>query len=375
MSNDAQIGVLVEGTIGDSLILVPTLSMLASHFRDSEIYLISFTNANALSAESILRATFPSFRFSVINNSAERSFFRRLSSWLKLASLARDQKLDSLVYAFRPENQHASKRAKWHRLIVTLCVPAQRYGFDVSAWPLPSINKSPINKSPKNKSRSENLISKLLFDRVATSLGVEKEFSKFGHKIKLVEDDIKIANTWLQTQFEVEPKNYYVVCVSGKTKAQRWPLVRYIEVITELSKLYSLAPVFVGSAAEVDLHRQVIAELGFGYTAAGLAIGQTGAVMQRAQFYLGNDTGPMHLAAALNVQCLVIQSSRNLAGTWDPLGEKHIIHRSEPDCVGCGLASCKLPKQICLTSITVEQVLSSCERLQLSKRYLADPKI
>jgi ADP-heptose:LPS heptosyltransferase len=363
MSVKSRLGVLIEGTIGDSLILVPTLRMLQQKFPDCSIEVISFTNADSISAEAVLSATFPRFAFTVINNSGEQNIFRRLGAWIMLTKRIRSQGINLLVYAVRPEEERASHRARWHRGIVKLLTSVEEFGFHVDKWPL------------ANATKNENLISKLLFDRIARSFKLKKQFSDFDHRIKIGSDDLDTGTAWLGKQFGARPQQYYALCVSGKTAAQRWPLQRYLEVVVALHTLYSLEPVFIGSPNEADEHAQMISELGFGFTSAGLSIGQSSMVIGRAKFYLGNDTGPMHLAAALDRQCVVVQSSRNIAGTWDPLGEEHVLHKSEPDCAGCGAVECRLQEQLCLTNITVDQVLSSCKNLLSSKHHLAEPNL
>lgn len=49
------------------------------------------------------------------------------------------------------------------------------------------------------------------------------------------------------------------------------------------------------------------------------------AVLQRAILFLGHDSGPMHLAAAVDTPCVAVFSKRNLPGIWYPLGRGHRI--------------------------------------------------
>jgi len=350
MSAKNRVGVLIEGTIGDSLILVPMLRMLELKFPNCLIEIVSFTNDKSISAKSVIGASFPEFSFSTIKNSEGQNSFRRLCAWLKLIKRIKSHRLNSLVYAFRPENEHASKRAKWHKLIINMLTSSKAYGFKVDSWPV----------SNRNDSQRNNLISKLLFERTAKALGVENSFSDFDHKIKISRHSLAAASDWLDSQFHTKTKRYYCLCTSGKTQAQHWPLPRYLKIVGELYKLHKLEPMFIGAPNEVSLHDRLIKQLGFGYSAAGLSIEESSAVLQGAEFYLGNDTGPMHLAAALGLRCVVVQSARNIVGSWDPLGEGHIVHQSTPDCAGCGAAKCLLQEQLCLTSIAADQVLLSC---------------
>ena len=48
-------------------------------------------------------------------------------------------------------------------------------------------------------------------------------------------------------------------------------------------------------------------------------------VMEKTLFYLGHDSGPMHLAAMINVPCVAIFSARAKPGVWFPEGDGHRI--------------------------------------------------
>jgi len=340
----------MEGTIGDTLILVPTLRLIENHFSGHHIDIVSFTDSDAISAGAILAETFPEFGFRVIRNSPDKQIFSRFGAWLKLTKLVRRERIETLIYAFRPENQRASKRAGWHKMLIEILASVTTHGFKVDRWP----------SALANHHEKENLIAKILFERVAMSLDRKVDFADFDHRIELCKKDADFAVSWLKKRLIPRKNGYFIACVTGKTKAQRWPLDRYKEVLAQLNELHDLSPVFIGSASDADVHEALISELGFGFSSAGLSLMQSCGLMQTAEFYLGNDTGPMHLAAAQGVKCIVLQSSRNLKGTWDPLGEGHLVQQSTPDCIGCGLSECRLENQICLTDITVNQVVRSC---------------
>jgi ADP-heptose:LPS heptosyltransferase len=56
-----------------------------------------------------------------------------------------------------------------------------------------------------------------------------------------------------------------------------------------------------------------------------LSVRETAAALARAQLFVGHDSGPMHLAAAVGTPCVAIFSSRNLPGEWFPHGKQHSI--------------------------------------------------
>jgi ADP-heptose:LPS heptosyltransferase len=84
------------------------------------------------------------------------------------------------------------------------------------------------------------------------------------------------------------------------------------------------------------------------------------AVLAQTQLFVGHDSGPMHMAAAVEVPIVAIFSSRNPPGQWFPLSERQRIHYTRIECMGCGRVRCEDRRQECIRRITVEEVYDSC---------------
>jgi ADP-heptose:LPS heptosyltransferase len=82
--------------------------------------------------------------------------------------------------------------------------------------------------------------------------------------------------------------------------------------------------------------------------------------MKRCAFFVGNDTGTMHMAAAMGLRCVAIFSSRERPGLWYPQGEGHKVFRTTIECEGCGLVECLERGNECLNCIKVDDVLAAC---------------
>jgi heptosyltransferase III len=87
------------------------------------------------------------------------------------------------------------------------------------------------------------------------------------------------------------------------------------------------------------------------------------AVLSYAKLYIGHDSGPMHLAAAVGTPCVAIFSSQNPPGEWFPFGKNHRVLYHQIDCQGCGLEVCTERNKACIRSITVGEVAASVESL------------
>lgn len=82
------------------------------------------------------------------------------------------------------------------------------------------------------------------------------------------------------------------------------------------------------------------------------------ALTARARLFVGCDTGPMHLAAALGVPVVALFGPADPARTG-PYGAGHVVLRESPPCAPCGKKSCPLPRHACMEDLTLERVLAA----------------
>ncbi|NQV56042.1 MAG: glycosyltransferase family 9 protein [Rhodospirillales bacterium] len=100
---------------------------------------------------------------------------------------------------------------------------------------------------------------------------------------------------------------------------------RVLSIITE--KHPELGLMAIGSGDEFERTERLIS--GWGGPRANLC-GKTeprisALAMKGARFYLGHDSGPMHLAALVGVPCTAVFSARAKPGVWYPRGEQNHI--------------------------------------------------
>jgi heptosyltransferase-1 len=88
------------------------------------------------------------------------------------------------------------------------------------------------------------------------------------------------------------------------------------------------------------------------------------ALYQRAALLVTTDTGPMHLAAAVDTPVVALFGP---TAPWrtGPYGEGHRVIRTAPPCSPCFKRQCDLHRCRCMRDITVDQVLwATIDRLQ-----------
>jgi ADP-heptose:LPS heptosyltransferase len=96
---------------------------------------------------------------------------------------------------------------------------------------------------------------------------------------------------------------------------------------------------------------------------------QLGALFRRCAFVVSNDSGPMHIAAAVGTPVVGIYGPTNplLQG---PYGGNHVVVRREGlECLGCNLTRCPIG-HLCMKELTVDAVWRAVEEV-LEKNHLS----
>ena len=88
------------------------------------------------------------------------------------------------------------------------------------------------------------------------------------------------------------------------------------------------------------------------------------AVMAHAQMFLGNDSGPMHLAAAVEVPAVAVFSRHAKPGIWFPLGDRHrIFYPGLRWSGGQPPVTRDADNETAITSIPADQVTDACRKM------------
>ena len=150
---------------------------------------------------------------------------------------------------------------------------------------------------------------------------------------------------------------------SAQGDAKCWGTHNYAQAAVQLSSSFDV--VILGSREQVELGDEIEAAL----RKAGLSnyqnlvgrttIGQLASVVSGLDLFLGNDSGPMHVASAAGVPTVAIFGPTPVyrAHPWrHPLSR--VLHR-DMECSPCLRKSCPLKHHECMTQIAVEEVVEA----------------
>ena len=96
------------------------------------------------------------------------------------------------------------------------------------------------------------------------------------------------------------------------------------------------------------------------------------ALIKRCDFFVCNDSGPMHIAAALDVRTVAIFGPTDYVA-WKPLSEEATIVRRDMPCWPCSAHKCKIGWE-CTKKLTVDTVWDRVEEWARDKVDTIDRK-
>jgi len=150
---------------------------------------------------------------------------------------------------------------------------------------------------------------------------------------------------------------------SASCVSKRWIPERFAQVADRLITEKGVRICLVGGAEDSDLVQAVSAHMrGSALNFAGrLRLRELAALLQRCRLLISNDSGPVHVAAAVGTRVVDI-FGRNQKGLspsrWGPLGEGHTVLHKEVGCVKCLAHRCDIAFK-CLTTLDVQTVYSA----------------
>jgi lipopolysaccharide heptosyltransferase I len=150
------------------------------------------------------------------------------------------------------------------------------------------------------------------------------------------------------------PGEYGVMAPSAGKAANRWPEDRF----GELAKALPIPTVIIASREDAGIAEAVKSRAGrHAVSLAGkTSLKELIPIIRNARYFISNDTGPMHLAAAVRTPVFAIFGPANPARTG-PYGPGHTVIRQPMACSPCyRRRPCSHWR--CMLDITPEQVLS-----------------
>jgi ADP-heptose:LPS heptosyltransferase len=195
---------------------------------------------------------------------------------------------------------------------------------------------------------------------------------------------VLIENAPLPSLYTIHDLNDYsqksqpvlTIGLGASRKTKMWPIINYREIAIKWNLITGGSVVLVvGNNEEelIDQFQKAGPKLLFIRVEKGRPLKELSAILKSSDLFLGNDSGPRHLAAALGTKTVTVFGPED-PYEWHPYPiERHPFHFIENlNCredapkgfpAWCGIEDCVKQSHRCMRSISVEQVFDSCIKM------------
>ncbi|HSG27898.1 MAG TPA: lipopolysaccharide heptosyltransferase II [Candidatus Krumholzibacterium sp.] len=185
-------------------------------------------------------------------------------------------------------------------------------------------------------------------------------------RVEVQEPALYRSERWADTLSREGISGDYFVLAPGATygTAKMWPRERYSRLAGDLGLQTGWLPVIIGSGAERQVAEDIIAGSPVdGVVVAGKAsTGEMIDIIGGARLFIGNDSGPAHISAALGLPTVALFGSTSPEWTA-PRGGKVSVLYSGLGCSPCFRRECPLGTLQCLKDISVASVMDAAMKI------------
>lgn len=290
--------------IGELVLSVPAILAVRRHFLSAKITVV----ANPSSSEAIEGAPFID---SIINFDPKKDYTGFLG-WLSLFCLIKRSRFD-LVIIFNPSKL-------FNILTFLACVPV-RVGYDRKAGLLLT-HKIQDKKYLCDKHEIEYNLD--LIGTIGIKISDKNLYFPLDVSAEIEINDILKENN-------IEEGDFLIAIHPATSNPEKmWPPDRFAQICDKLSEEFKVKIVLVGGREEQmtsdDLKskmRNAVLDL-----TGALSLKELGCLLRRCLFLISNDSGPVHISAAVGTPAIVFFGEKRPGGSsrrWGPYGEGNLV--------------------------------------------------
>lgn len=325
--------------VGDAVMTTPAIGTIREHFPQAEITLL----ANPLVAQLFSPHAWVDRVITFDRNGTHRGIRGRL----RLAATLRKEAFDAVVIL---PNSFDSALVPWLAGIpVRLGKNSDGRGFMLTGRYNPDKDSTIIHEV----GYYQNLVHHF---GISGQIGEPRLFTS-------LEEDLNTTGRLAAHGMTAEDLVIGINPGAAYGSAKRWYPDRFAEVAKRLAEEWSARIVIFGGPEETEIAADIEQRLsGAGLNLAGkTSLRELMALIKRCNFFITNDSGPMHIAAAFGVPLVAIFGSTDHA-TTSPYTDKAVVVRKDVACAPCKLRECPTDHQ-CMTAVTARDVMDAAHRL------------
>ena len=157
-----------------------------------------------------------------------------------------------------------------------------------------------------------------------------------------------------------------VVNATASNPFKTWGLHNFSEIIEYLVNNTGVRVGFIGSDIDYDVYNRM------NYSNAlkkepvnlcgKLSIQDSLALLKEAEFIIGNDSGPLHMASSVGTAVIGLYGPMPFE-KWYALGGNNILLKADLTCIPCGLKKKCNNKKACMKAISIDAVKQAVDNI------------
>jgi heptosyltransferase-2 len=333
------------GAVGELVLASPFFDQLRKHFPHSEIVLVVGRSSFAAVEHN------PNINRFILADDLDLycgGLIRRSLEFFRLVCKLRKEEFD---LSFVLQNAMA------FRLLICVVGVSIRVGFGSGRKDL-FLTHSVSSQKIQNESESYlDLLRELDIPAV-----LEKTF----YYLSVEEEDF--LGLFIERHGIASGEEVIAIAPGGGESSKRrmftksWPVQNYIELIQRLQRERSSRVILVGGSDDREVANSIIPVSPDCLDATDLSFGYMASVFRRCNLFIGNDSGPHHIAGAIGVPSIGIFGPTD-PNQWDPLDQNSSVVINPVECHPCFIDETfsKCSHIRCPTSVTVDDVWQQLE--------------
>ncbi|HXV18516.1 MAG TPA: glycosyltransferase family 9 protein, partial [Candidatus Omnitrophota bacterium] len=244
---------------------------------------------------------------------------------------------------------HPSHRAHWVPFLAGI---PYRIGLN-SRDPLLLTKRVPDRRKEGSKHEADMTLD------IVRAFGVPVPSEKIFSIATSYEDEVFVSETFAKAGV-AGSETIAAFHLGSSCASKRWPAERFIELGKRFLDQRGARIVVVGGTEEKELGRIFRGQVGTSVVdlTGQLSLKQLAELLRRCAVLVSNDSGPVHIAAAVNTRTLTIfgRNKSDLGPVrWRALGAGHEVIQKDVGCAVCLAHRCTIDFE-CLKAVSVEMV-------------------
>jgi heptosyltransferase II len=337
--------ILVRATnwVGDAIIALPALHAVRKRFPDAQIAILALPYV-----ADIYRGQGVAGELIVYDRSAQH---KGIGGREKLAAAIKDKKFDTALLL---QNAFDAAWIAWRAGI------PERIGYNRDARGFLLTKKITVPAAGEIPAHE-----KYYYLELVRRAGWIEELPEIPEiSLQLTHEQARRAEEKLQA-FGSTPRAVRIAVAAGASygSAKCWPPERFAAAINRLVRERSAEVLLFGTPGERSVSAAI--QNGLEHRALDLTgktdIAELPAMLSRCTVFLGNDSGAMHVAAAVGLPVVAVFGPTDPDGT-SPVTPRCTIVQEKPYCSPCFLRRCPIDHR-CMTAVAPERVSAGMLRV------------